>query len=223
MDWHSFWLLLHLLTFVYWVGADLGVFYSARLVVNSKYSFETRIQVLKLLGWVDMIPRYMLLLTFPIGLTLSYFVNSVPQSIILLMVVFFIFFLWIFLVFKIHKEDGNLLGIRLAKFDLFLRLIFIILLFLLCLLSIIIKFPFNQEWLIIKIILFSCTIICGVGIRITFKPFIEAFKDLSLHGSSKNIEEKMKRSLNHAVPFVLGIWVFAGLAAFIGLSHERLF
>ena len=47
--------------------------------INSKYSFETRIQVLKLLGWVDMIPRYMLLLTFPIGLTLSYFVNSVPR------------------------------------------------------------------------------------------------------------------------------------------------
>ena len=105
MDWHSFWLLLHLLTFVYWVGADLGVFYSARLVVNAKYTFQTRLQVLKLLGWVDMIPRYMLLLTFPIGLTLSYLVNSGPQSTILLMVVFFIFFSWIFLVFRIHKEE----------------------------------------------------------------------------------------------------------------------
>jgi len=64
---------------------------------------------------------------------------------------------------------------------------------------------------------------CGVGIRITFKPFVEAFKELGSKGSSFLIEEKMKRSLNHAVPFVIGIWFFAGLSAFIALSHERLF
>ena len=223
MDWHSFWLLLHLITFVYWVGADLGVFYSARLVVNTKYSFETRLQVLKILGWVDMIPRYMLLLTFPIGLTLSYLVNAGPQSIILLIFIFFVFCLWIILVFKIHKEEGSLLGANLAKVDLFLRLLFIVSLLLLCLLSIIIQYPFKTEWLILKVILFSCTIICGVGIRVTFKPFMEAFKELSLRGSSTDTEEKMRRSLNHAVPFVIGIWIFAGLAAFVGLSHERLF
>ncbi len=223
MDWHSFWLLLHLLTFVYWVGSDLGVFYSARLVVNPKYSFETRLQVLKILAWVDMIPRYMLLLTFPIGLTLSYFINVGPQSILLLLIVYLLFILWILLVFKIHKEEASLLGTKLARIDLFLRFIFIVSMLSLCLFSIFFKYPFKTDWLVIKIILFSCTIICGVGIRVTFKPFMEAFRELGLHGSSKNVEDKMKRSLNHAVPFVIGIWVFAGLAAFIGLSHERLF
>ncbi|PPR79752.1 MAG: hypothetical protein CFH01_00243 [Alphaproteobacteria bacterium MarineAlpha2_Bin1] len=223
MDWHSFWVLLHLLTFVYWVGADLGVFYSARLVVNPNYSFETRLQILKLLGWIDMIPRYMLLLTFPIGLTLSYSINIGPQSVALLLIVHLIFVLWVFLVFKIHKEEGSLLGSKLAGIDLYLRLVFIILLISLCLYSIIMQYPFKTDWLIIKIILFSCTIICGVGIRITFKPFMIAFMELSKNGSSVKIEDKMRRSLNHAVPFVIGIWIFAGLAAFIGLSHERLF
>ena len=117
MDWYSFWLLIHLLTFVYWVGADLGVFYSARLIVNPNYSFETRLQILKMLGWVDMIPRYMLLLTFPVGLTLSYLTNLGPQSIELLLIIFIIFILWVLLVLKIHKEEGSLLGTKLAKID----------------------------------------------------------------------------------------------------------
>ena len=223
MDWYSFWLLIHLLTFVYWVGADLGVFYSARLIVNPNYSFETRLQILKMLGWVDMIPRYMLLLTSPVGLTLSYLTNLGPQSIELLLIIFIIFILWILLVLKIHKEEGSLLGTKLAKIDLYLRFIFIILLLLSCMCSFIMKYPFKSDWLVLKIVFFSFTIICGVGIRITFKPFMEAFMELSKNGSTNNVEDKMKRSLNHAVPFVIGIWVFAGLAAFIGLSHERLF
>ena len=223
MDWNSFWLLIHLLTFVYWVGADLGVFYSARLVVNSNYSYDTRLAILKILGWIDMIPRYMLLLTFPVGLTLSYFIGLGPQSELYLYTVFFLFLLWIFFVFKIHKKEGTSAGIKMAKIDLYLRIILIIFLFSICIFSFIFNYPFKSEWLIFKVILFACTVICGVGIRITFKPFIEAFQELGVNGSSFLIEEKMKQSLNHAVPFVIGIWVFAGLAAFIGLSHERLF
>jgi len=33
----------------------------------------------------------------------------------------------------------------------------------------------------------------------------------------------MTKSLNHAVPFVIGIWVFAAITAFLGMNHEILF
>ncbi len=223
MNLENIWLLIHLMTFVYWVGADLGVFYSARLVVNPNYSFATRLSILNVLSWIDMIPRYMLLLTFPVGLILSYFLDLVPQNKFILFLVFAFFITWIVLVFKIHKAEGTKSGLKMARLDLYLRIVFIIILLVLCVSSFTINFPFKSDWLIIKVLLFTCTILCGIGIRITFKPFVEAFKDLSINGTSDIIEEKMKRSLNHAVPFVLGIWFFSGVAAFIGLSHERLF
>ena len=80
-----------------------------------------------------------------------------------------------------------------------------------------------ENWAAIKIILFAGTVFCGLGIRVTFKPFTGAFNTLVNEGSNPEVEATMKRSLNHAVPFVLGIWVLAGIAAFIGLTHEVIF
>jgi len=59
------------MTFVYWLGTDLGVFYSSRFVVNATYTPETRAVALKILAWLDMAPRYALLLTLPVGLQLA--------------------------------------------------------------------------------------------------------------------------------------------------------
>ena len=35
-------LFVHVLLFVYWLGADLGVYYTSRFVVDRKLSTETR-------------------------------------------------------------------------------------------------------------------------------------------------------------------------------------
>ena len=39
--------LIHILCLVYWLGADLGVFYSSYYLVNEKLSRDTRINVSK--------------------------------------------------------------------------------------------------------------------------------------------------------------------------------
>ena len=107
MDWQDIFKLLHVLTFVYWVGADLGVFYSARLVINPKYSPETRAAVLKLLARIDMIPRYMLLLTFPVGATLAANLGYSPIDGIWLYLVWAAAIGWIVLVWQIHHREGK--------------------------------------------------------------------------------------------------------------------
>ena len=40
---------------------------------------------------------------------------------------------------------------------------------------------------------------------------------------SPEVEAQMKGTLSRTRPFVIGIWVLAGITAFIGLNHERLF
>ena len=125
MDWQDIFKLLHVLTFVYWVGADLGVFYSARLVVNPKYSPETRARVLKLLAAIDMIPRYMLLLSFPVGTTLAANLGYSPIDGLWLYLAWAAAIAWIAMVWQIHHREGTNAAKRLTRLDLMLRFIFI--------------------------------------------------------------------------------------------------
>ena len=223
MDWQDIFKLLHVLTFVYWVGADLGVFYSARLVVNPKYSPETRAAVLKLLARIDMIPRYMLLLTFPVGATLAANLGYSPIDGIWLYLVWAAAVAWIVMVWQIHHREGNESARTLTRLDLIMRLIFIAALTIPAVTSLAGTGPYQTEWLPIKVLLFAVAVACGVGIRVTFAPFGAAFGKLMSEGSSPVIEGKMTKSLNHAVPFVIGIWVLAAITAFLGLNHEIIF
>ena len=223
MDWQDIFKLLHVLTFVYWVGADLGVFYSARLVVNPKYSPETRARVLKLLAAIDMIPRYMLLLTFPVGATLAANLGYSPIDGVWLYLAWAAAIAWIVMVWQTHHREGTDAAKRLTRLDLMLRFIFIAALVIPAITSLAGAGPYQTEWLPIKILLFAGAVVCGIGIRVTFTPFGVAFGKLMTEGSSPAIEGQMTKSLNHAVPFVIGIWVFAAITAFLGMNHEILF
>ena len=108
MDWQDFWKLIHLLTFVYWVGADLGVFYSARVVCNPSYQLKTRITILSILSWIDMIPRYMLILTFPVGFILLSFISVDATNYFLIIFFSILALLWIVIVTFIHIYGGSL-------------------------------------------------------------------------------------------------------------------
>jgi hypothetical protein len=223
MEWQDFFKLLHVITFVYWVGADLGVFYSARLVVNPKYSKETRATLLKVLAWIDMIPRYMLLLTFPVGATLAANLGYSPIDGVWLYLVWIAAAAWVYMVWLIHHREGTDAAKRLTRLDLMLRYAFILALVIPSITSLAGAGPYETEWLPIKILLFAGAVCCGVGIRLTFTPFGAAFGKLMAEGSSPPVEMQMTRALNHAVPFVIGIWVFAAITAFLGMNHEMLF
>ena len=116
------WTFLHVMTFVYWLGADLGVFYSSRFVVNPKYTPETRAAALKILAWLDMAPRYALLLTLPVGLQLARGVELSAIGGAWLLLVWLGAAAWIALATNVHRREGTDAGRRLANIDLALRI-----------------------------------------------------------------------------------------------------
>jgi hypothetical protein len=63
--------LLHLLVFVYWLGGDLGAFYTSRFLIRPGVSADRRLMAAKIVGDVDMAPRTALILTLPTGLSLA--------------------------------------------------------------------------------------------------------------------------------------------------------
>lgn len=223
MEAQDFWKLLHVGTLVYWVGADLGVFYAAHLITNPAYSPRTRAVLLKLLAWIDMIPRYMLLLTFPVGAQLAAGLDLTLIGGAWLWLVWIAAAGWIFMVREIHRREGTEAARTLGDIDLTLRIVFIGALVASAIASFSVGQPYATTWLALKVLLFAGAVSCGVAIRIAFKPFVPAFLQLVAEGSTPEVEAQMKGTLARTRPFVIGIWCLAAAAAFIGLNHERLF
>ncbi len=223
MDGQDFWKLAHVGTLVYWVGADIGVFYSAHLITNPAFSPQTRAVLLKVLAWIDMIPRYMLLLTFPIGAQLAAGLDLSPITGGWLWLVWIAVAGWIVMVREIHRREGSSAARTLGAVDLYLRLAFVAALIVSGVASLAGGTPYETTWLAVKVLLFAGAVSCGVAIRIAFRPFVPAFAQLVAEGSSPEVETLMKDTLATTRVFVIGIWIIAAVTAFIGLNHERLF
>ncbi|MSO64337.1 MAG: hypothetical protein EXQ85_00790 [Alphaproteobacteria bacterium] len=224
MEWQSFWKLIHVVMFVYWVGADLGVFYSARLIINNpQYSVATRQVLLQNLGIIDMIPRYTLLLTFPVGAQLAAGLGASTLTGGWLWLIWIASIAWIVFITVIHNKEGQPIAKTMANVDLALRYAFIAFLLITAVMTIMGGGFYAQEWIGWKVLGFAAAVICGVGIRLSFKPFVVGFGRLIKEGSNPEVEALLRKGLNAAMPWVFGIWVFAAITAFIGMNHERLF
>ena len=66
----GWWILLHIVLFVFWLGGDLGVFYSSRFVLKPDLTPAARATALKIMGGLDLGPKICLVLFLPSGLTL---------------------------------------------------------------------------------------------------------------------------------------------------------
>ena len=67
----GFWLFLHILLLVFWVGTDIGVFIAAKWSSEPLLSMETRQTVLQLGMVLDRLPRSALTLIIPSGCQLA--------------------------------------------------------------------------------------------------------------------------------------------------------
>ena len=65
------WTFVHILLFVYWLGADLGVFIAAQAAKRSTLTYPQRSTALQLALKVDIAPRLSFALMFACGLELA--------------------------------------------------------------------------------------------------------------------------------------------------------
>ena len=199
--------LAHLLLFVYWLGGDIGVFYSAIQLRDRRLSLEARQLALKILGWVDQIPRYCLVLVLPRIVFILLWVIAVA---------------WLWMVWAIHHLQGRPIAEKLRKIDLTWRFI----------LAGGLLFDawqgFNgtghvlTTWLAAKFLILATLIFCGIMIRLRGKPMGPALRELFANGSTPELEATIQQTSARTRPFVLAIWVLLVVAAYIGISKPSL-
>ncbi|SVD37038.1 uncharacterized protein METZ01_LOCUS389892, partial [marine metagenome] len=113
-------LMIHVLLFVYWLGGDLGVFYSSGFLIRPELSRETRLVAAKIMFNLDLVPRICMSLMLTVGGILSEAVGLVHPpwqmaGIILLGPV------WLSMVLFLHFRGGTEAAKKLTKIDFWFR------------------------------------------------------------------------------------------------------
>lgn len=225
MSTYEFFILLHLVLFVYWLGGDIGVFYSSKFVVNPNLSKESRLVAAKIMFNLDLIPRICLSLMLTVGGILSEYVGlehpTWQMAAIILLGPF-----WLAMVLVIHFNEGKPIAKRLTQFDFWFRWVVIA--------TVIASVAYSWStgrldpapWIGIKLLIFAGLIFCGVMIRQMLKPFGPAFHNMAVGEASAHDNEVMQKSIGRVRPFVIVIWIGILVEAYLGvvkpLSPEQL-
>lgn len=210
--------LLHILLFVYWLGADIGVFHAAGHVRNSALSLDARRTALQILAWIDQIPRYCLVLMLPVGYTLAATIGVVRMPAAGYVVLWTIGLAWLCMVWAIYRWQGQPRGERLRRIDLAWRWI--------------LAFGLLwdawegwrgtghllADWIVMKFVLYACLIFCGIMIRLRGAALAPALRTLLSSGSTPELEATVVATMRRTRPFVLAIWLLLVLTAWVGVS-----
>lgn len=222
-DLHSLAIFLHIILLTYWLGSDVGVFYSSMYVVNPEVSTAGRAIAMKIMHMVDLAPRICLILMLPSGVTLMA-ATSLGDEIFYgwpLALAWIGGLLWLAVMLAAFFRAPERHAALTARVDLIVRSSVALGLLVAAGYAFVVSEPFgvetNPKWLAGKVAAYALCIICGIMIRISLKPFGPAFGQLMTTGSTPEVEARIGGSMRRAIPWVFGIWVFVALAAFLGV------
>jgi len=206
--------LLHILVFVYWLGGDLGAFYTSHFLTRADVTTDRRLMAAKIVGDVDMAPRTALILALPTGLMLAESKGWMALGWPLIGVAILASLIWLALAWKLHlAHDTPPAWIKTADTVMRYSLILALVASSGLALASMIELPL---FIALKLLALAGCIALGLYIRVVLKPLGPALTGLAGPGAS-TAEADLARTLNRARPLVMGIWALLLIAAFLGL------
>lgn len=206
--------LLHVLVFVYWLGGDLGAFYTSRFLIQPDVSADRRLLAAKIVNDVDMAPRSALILTLPTGLALAESKAWVSIGWPAVIAVSVGAALWLMLAWYLHLKHGAVPE-ALRKLDLGVRWVLVLGLGGWAIGGLTGSLPL-PVFIALKLLALVGCILLGVLIRTVLKPLGPALMGLSGPDSTA-AATSLAQTLNRARPLVTCIWALLIIAAFLGL------
>lgn len=208
---------VHILLFAYWLGGDLGVFFSARFVADRNLSMEERFRFMHVLLACDMGPRTALIMLGPVGLEMARIIGVFEVKPAVGGIVWLAAFIWLGVNWWMFFNERHPLTAKLRNYDLGLRYILIALIAAVAIYSIFKGEPVLMTWLQVKLLVFAAAISMGVYLRGEIKQWIVGFGMVRQGGEAADkgntiIEQSLVRSRRAA----LLLWFLVALAAFLG-------
>ena len=217
MNWFLFLKLFHILLFVFWLGTDMGTFYSSRFVINPKLSAPQRATALQILLGCDLGPRIAMPLITPTGIHMASMVGLVKISGLGLMALWGFSLLWLALVLTLHFSKNESKKKKLKAIDYWSRIVIVIAMGSFAIYSMMNPTIILAPYLNYKLLVVCALILFGLGIRYHLSKFTPAFINLMQGKDIDNANVIMTKRMSNCMPYVYGIWIGTTLNAALGL------
>jgi hypothetical protein len=216
MDTYQIWLYAHVLMFVYWLGADLGVFTLALALKNPAYSVEQRVLLMRMSLLIDMTPRAAMALIAPVGLHLAESLGLVSVADWLQAVIWVVALCWIVGEIVAFRNMGKpiMMRIYMGTGTLF------VIIFLSCtwygIQSLRLGEPFMANWLAIKVLLFGQVFLISSLMALFYAPVEAILQQMQADGSTPELEKRLCRQVNRGATVTVVLFLLLATIAFMG-------
>jgi hypothetical protein len=208
---------VHVLLFVLWLGADVGVFLLGQhFRKRHVYSLDQRLALLKLLVLVDMTPRSAWALMVPVSITLSWAGNwwMVPEW--LVWASWLVGAAWLWLVWDAHAHDQTPRAACNRRIENWLKYALTTFYLWLGLQSLLTDAPIEPNWLAWKAALFGLIFAAAIMIDVAFKPVGPLLGRLIEEGSSDETELPLLRVMNRTRIWVWCVYALLLVTSWLG-------
>ncbi|MBT6133960.1 MAG: hypothetical protein HN583_08505 [Kordiimonadaceae bacterium] len=207
----------HLLLFVLWLGADVGVFMLGQhFRKRDKYDLSQRLILLKLLINLDMVPRTAWALMVPSTITLLAAGEYWQISSIALVFSWLIGGLWLWLIWDAHLHDQTPRATRDRKIEFILKILMTVFYIGLGSSSLVNGEPLFFTWVALKALIFGLIFAAAIMIDIVFKPVGPQLANLLSEGSSDETELPLLRTMNRTRIWVWIVYALLLITALLG-------
>lgn len=210
--------LAHVILFCYWLGADIGVFYSSKFVIDPSLSRETRLIATRIMMGCDLLPKICMSLMLTVGGILTEF-HGISHPWWQMVGIILLGPFWLTMVLVLHFKHNASFIPFLTRLDFWFRCFMVVALLISTSYSWLTGRLDDNPWVAAKLLLFAFLIFCGVMIRIGLKGFGETYVKIIQDNYQEPDNAKMTASLNKVKPWVYAIWVVLVMEAALGIAQ----
>jgi hypothetical protein len=208
---------VHLLLFVFWLGADAGVFMLGQeFQRQQKYDLTVRLVQLQMLVNLDMVPRSAWALMVPVSVSLSAAGQWWAAPDWLVWSSWAVGAVWLWLLWDAHLHEQTPRAVRNRKIEFWLKIGLTAFYLWLAVASLVTGKPIAPTWLALKALMFGLIFAAAIVIDVAFKPLGPQLMALIQQGSSDATEIPLRRTMHRTRIWVWVVYLLLIATSFLG-------
>jgi hypothetical protein len=210
--------IVHVLLFAYWLGADWGVYVNSRYVADAKLPLDERLRFLRAAFRIDLMPRMAFPLLMAVGMQIASFYGTWPVTGAFMIAVWLFALAWLAVNIAGYLRQGTPAGDRMRNIDQYVRLVLAPVLIGVGSWSLVTGAPIAPKFIAGKLIVFGCMIVVGLVLRAIMRNWAIGFRRLATEGPSPEVDALFQTSLGRARYIAYGMWSLSGVMAILGIA-----